>query len=210
MFSNRHEAGAQLAKKLAKYASTDTVVIALPRGGVVLGSVIAATLDLPLDIITTRKIGHPLYPEYAVGVIDEHGSHILDETETDTIDPHWLQRELVTQKAEARRRSELYRHGQPPYSVHDKTVLLIDDGVATGFTMRLAISAVREQGPVKVIVAVPIAPAEALTVLLASGADGVITLESPESWRGSVGAHYDDFNPVSDDEVISLLKQAPS
>lgn len=206
MFTDRQEAGKHLAKKLAPYRGKNAIVLALPRGGVVTGYEIAEALKLPLDIIAVRKIGHPSSPEYAVGAVDENGTTILNEMETATIDHAWLNEEIERQRAEAKRRSIVYRAGKKPISLKKKIVILADDGIATGLTARLAVRSVKAQKPEKIIVAVPVAPQESLEALKGEGADEVIALLPPEDFAGAVGAHYVQFDQVGDEEVVRLME----
>lgn len=205
MFQDRNEAGILLAKKLEKYKNTNAIVAALPRGGVVLGHAIARSLSLPLDIISTRKIGHPTSPEYAIGAVDEDGAHILNQTETVSINKQWLQEEIAKQREEAGRRSTLYRKGMKRLNLAGRVVIIVDDGIATGFTMRLAVKVAQKQQPERVVVAVPVAPSESIHELIKEGADEVIVLDEPEEFMGAVGAHYMEFEQVDDKEVIRLL-----
>jgi predicted phosphoribosyltransferase len=204
MFKDRRDAGRQLAQRLVAYRGQDAVVVALPRGGVVLGHEVAHALALPLDIIITRKIGHPLSPEYAIGAVDEHGTNILNTEETISLDRSWLKSEIAAQKIEARRRSILYRKARPAHDFAGKIVIVVDDGIATGYTMRLAIKVIKQQRPRKVVVAVPVASHEAI-ISLAGEVDEVITIEYPETFMGSIGAYYHEFEQVSDAEVARLL-----
>ena len=208
MFQNRADAGAQLAKKLGRYKDTDAVVPALPRGGVVTGYEIAHTLGLPLDIVAVRKIGHPTNSEYAIGAVDEHGTTLLNEAETKTVDQSWLREEIERQKTEAQRRSTAYRNGKQPTPLLGKTVIITDDGIATGLTMRLAVRSVKAWKPEKIVVAVPVAPAGAMRALKDEGADEVVVIEPPEEFMGAVGAHYAQFEQVEDGEVIKLMQAA--
>lgn len=208
MFANRSEAGQKLAQKLESLRGNDAVIIALPRGGVVVGYEIARLLSLPLDILAIRKIGHPMNPEYAIGAIDENGVRILSEIETVAIDQKWLAEESDQQMREAKRRSELYRRGNHRLSLKDKIVLLVDDGIATGFTMRLAVKSAKNEHPQKMLVAVPVASPESLQEIRKEGADEVIVLENPEAFMGAIGAHYREFEQVEDEEVIRLLQNA--
>lgn len=197
-----------MGKKLSQYRGKSAVVLALPRGGVVLGFEVARSLGLPLDIIAIRKVGHPHHPEYAIGAVDEHGERILNETEAATVGKDWLKQETEREVAEAKRRSRVYRGGKPAEQLNEKIVILVDDGIATGLTMQLAVRSVRAQKPSKVIVAVPVAPVESLGTIKEEGADDVVVLEPPEEFMGAVGAHYTRFDQTGDEEVISLLKSA--
>ena len=206
MFTDRADAGRQLAKKLERYRGKEAVVLALPRGGVVTGHEIAEALKLPLDIIVVRKIGHPSSPEYAIGAVDEKGTTILNETETAALDQAWLREEIGRQRKEAQRRSTVYREKRMPRGLAGKIAIVVDDGIATGLTMRLAVRSVKAQKPEQIIVAVPVAPMESLRALKEEGAGDVIVLEPPEGFLGAVGAHYDRFEQVPDEEVIRLLQ----
>src|SRR3989344_7818559 len=145
MFKNRTEAGKFLAKSLAKYKNDRVVVLALPRGGVVLGYEVAKALKSPLDVIVTRKIGHPNNPEYAICAVDEKGLLLCNEMETKSVDPDWLQGEIWRQQKEAKRRIALYLGKRKPEAVENKIAIIVDDGIATGFTMRLAVRSIKMQ-----------------------------------------------------------------
>ena len=206
MFTDREDAGKKLASRLEEYRGNNAVVLALPRGGVVLGYEVAKALGFPLDIIATRKIGHPMHPEYAIGAIDEKGMRILNEMEVAATDPTWLAKESERQRKEAERRVMLYRGGRVPVALAGKVVILVDDGIATGLSMRLAQRTTKAQRPKKVIIAVPVAPPESVATLRAEGADDVMVIEAPEEFLGTVGAHYLQFDQVGDDVVINLLR----
>ncbi len=205
MFKDRREAGRKLAEKLEAYRGENGLILALPRGGVVLGHEIAHALSMPLDIITTRKIGHPSNPEYAIGAVDQDGVTILNESEIASVDKEWLRDEVEKQKAEAVRRNDLYRKQSRALEVGDKIIIIVDDGIATGFTMRLAVKVIKNRNPKRVIVAVPVASQETIQRLKKEGADEIIVLEPPEEFMGAVGAHYQQFDQVDDEEVINLL-----
>ena len=207
MFTDRRDAGQRLAKRLAHSIPSDAIVLALPRGGVVLGYEIATRLDLPLDIVTVRKIGLPGNPEFAVGAVDERGTTLLDQDRIVGIDARWLKRETAVQKQEAQRRARLYRGTREALELKNKTALLVDDGVATGLSMRLAVQVVRAQGAKRVVIAVPVATEDSIH-LLASSVDEVVVLASAEDFLGAVGLHYIHFDQVEDDEVIRLLESA--
>jgi predicted phosphoribosyltransferase len=205
MFSDRREAGMLLAEKLQKYKGTSALVLALPRGGVVCGYELAHALSLPLDIIVTRKIAHPAFPEYAVGAVDERGTNIIDEATSTPLNAAWIQKEILKQSEEAKRRTLLYRKGLPPLDLKGKTAIIVDDGIATGFTMRLAIKLVKDKHPRKIVVAIPVSPPEPLSMLKAEGADEIIALLKPEEFCGAVGGHYREFEQVTDGVVVQLL-----
>ncbi len=206
MFRDRKDAGLQLAKKLAKYRAGNAIVLALPRGGVVAGYEIARALELPLDIAVVRKVGHPLSPEYAICAVDERGTLLCNEQEAASGDRAWLKAEIERQKREALRRIAVYRGKREPISLAGKIAIIVDDGVATGLTIRLAIASVKVQKPARAIVAVPVVSAEAARDIMQT-ADQFVFLEPPEDFLGAVGAHYEEFEQVGDGEVIQLLNK---
>ena len=206
MFNDRKDAGQKLARKLSAYREQDAVVLALPRGGAVPGYEIAEALGLPLDIVVVRKVGHPDNPEYALCAVDETGMRLCNEAEAAAVDQTWLAEETVRQVREAKRRVAVYRGGRKPILIAGKTALIVDDGIATGLSMRLAVRSVRAQGTKRVVVAVPVAPPEALRDLLKEGADDIIVLVPPEEFLGAVGSHYLRFDQITDDEVIALMQ----
>ncbi len=206
MFEDRQEAGRLLARKLAEYGlnAGNSVVLGLPRGGVVVAHTVARELGLPLDIIVARKVGHPQMPEYAICAVDAQGLRICNESEAQAVEPEWLREETARQVQEAGRRLTLYRSG-PPQPLEGKTAVIADDGIATGLTMRLAVMAAKRQNPRKIIVAVPVAPPEAVREL--SKDAEVVLLEPPEDFMGAVGAHYRQFEQVEDAEVLRLMRR---
>jgi predicted phosphoribosyltransferase len=205
MFNDRNDAGKLLAKKLAKYRDKDAVVLALPRGGVVVGYEVAQALGLPLDIIVVCKIGHPNDPEYALGAVDEKRTFLCNELERVSVDKAWLAEEIERQRQKASRRVAAYRGERKAKEIKGKVAIIVDDGVATGLTMRLAIAKVREQKPARVVIAVPVAAPDVARELRRE-ADEFITLAPPEEFTGAVGAHYRAFEQVEDKEVIRLLE----
>lgn len=206
MFTDREDAGRQLAQKLEHYRGTDAVVLALPRGGVVIGYEVTHALDLPLDIIVVRKIGHPSSPEYAIGAVGVSDSAIFNQTEAAAIDTQWLKREIERERQEARRRDTLYRGGRKAMPIAGKIAIVVDDGIATGLTMRLAVRVIKAHGPAKIVVAVPAAPPESIRDLEGERVDEIIVLEPPELFPGAVAGLYERFEQVEDEEVIRLLK----
>lgn len=206
-FRDRREAGEKLAEALVKYKdSAETVVLGLPRGGVVVAAQISRRLNLPLDIVVPRKIGAPGNPEYAIGAITETGEAVLNEAETTMVSQDWLKKEMAKEKQEAERRLKTYRAGRPSQEIKGQTVILVDDGVATGWTMRAAIKSVKIKKPAKIIVAVPHGAAESLEILKKE-ADEVVALFVPD-WYGAVGAFYRDFGQTSDEEVVELMEKS--
>lgn len=205
-FKNRIEAGRKLAKLLKKYKRNDAVVYALPRGGVVLGSEISKELGAPLDLIITRKIGHPFQSEYAICAVAEDGDMICNEDERARVDKKWLENETAKERQEAGRRREAYLKGRELISVQGKTAIIVDDGVATGLTMRLAIQEAKHNNPARIIVAVPVIPADTAKKIKKE-VDEFIALEAPVLFFGSIGEYYDEFPQVEDEEVIKFLEE---
>lgn len=204
IFEDRREAGQKLAEALLKYKNQpQTIILALPRGGVVVGFEIAKALNLPLDIIVPRKIGAPENPEYAIGAITETGEGIFNEGEIGQVDKKWLAREIEREKKEAQRRLKLYRGGRPALNLRGQTVILVDDGLATGLTMRAAMAAVKKQKPAKIVVAVPVAAADT-TEIIKKEAGELICLFIPP-YFGAVGTFYENFEQTTDEEVINIL-----
>jgi predicted phosphoribosyltransferase len=203
-FEDRIEAGRLLAERLQKYRNQPTVVYALPRGGVVMGAEIAQRLGAPLDLVIPRKVGHPSNPEYAVCAITEDGQLFCNQAEADRLGEAWLKQAAAKEQAEARRRRQLYLDGRPPVPVEGKTAIIVDDGVATGLTMLAAIQEVKARRPARIVVAVPVIPAD-IAAQLAEEVDEIVALDIPEYYRGSVGSYYREFNQVEDEEVIELM-----
>ncbi len=206
-FKNRTHAGELLAQKLTTYTKQpDTIVIGLPRGGVVTAFQVAQTLNLPLDIIVTRKIGAPFNPELAVGALTEDGQIDLNISlmRSLNISQDDLTQIIEDEKKEAQRRLQLYRKNKPTRNLHNKTVILIDDGIATGATMKAAIKSAQKDKAKKIIVAVPVAPPETIRYFK-QRADELICLMQPED-LGAIGQFYEHFVQTTDKEVIALLK----
>jgi len=207
-FKDRFEAGRLLAERLKGQPLEEGIVLALPRGGVLVGYEIARALHLPLDVILTRKIGAPFNPEYAIGVVAENGFVSVNrrEIELGVAPEDYLQQAIRENLQELARRRQLYRGGRPLPPLSERTVILVDDGVATGFTMLGAIAAVKDQQPGAIIVALPVAPPQAVR-RLEEEVDHVEVILEPEHLDG-VGAWYEDFHQVSDEEVLELLRKA--
>lgn len=203
-FQDRQDAARRLAEKLKAFSGrADVVVIALPRGGVVLGRIVADALAVPLDLVVPRKIGAPGNKEYAIGAITEEGDAVWNESERVQAGESYLKKEVAKQQAEARRRLDLYRAGLPPRRLNGKTVIIVDDGVATGFTLLAAVRTVRAAGPAKIVAAVPVAPRDSAE-RLKSEVDELVVLETPRLFW-AIGAFYDEFGQVEDEEVIKLM-----
>ncbi len=211
-FKDRVEAGKSLAKALEKYKGEDAVVYALPRGGVILGYEVARDLHAPLDLIITRKIGYPGNEECAVCAVAEDGHMICDQSAASMLDPEWLEDQAKKEMLEARRRREVYLKGQEPLKANGKIAIVVDDGVATGLTLLLAIGELKHRNPKKIVVAVPVASRDA-AARIGEEADDLVALEVPIYFQ-AVGAYYQSFPQTSDEEVIGLLdaarRQSPS
>ena len=204
-FRDRAEAGRLLAQALKKYQKQDGVVYALPRGGVVLGVEVARALAMPLDLLIPRKIGHPLQPEYAICAVVESGEMVCNQQEVARVDPQWFRREVEAERQEARRRRELYLGGREPSPVEGKTAIIVDDGIATGLTMEVSIRDALRRRPAYLVVAVPVAPPDTVE-RLSREVDEFVVLDPSPYYLGAVGAYYDHFLQVTDDEVIALLR----
>ncbi len=205
-FHDRIDAGRQLAGLLGQYKNKNAVVYALPRGGVPVGKEIAKTLHCPLDLIIVRKIGHPLNPEYAMGAVAEDGFAMVNKEELFRVDPNWFEAEKQRQIQEAQRRRKLYLMGKEPISALGKIAILVDDGIATGSTMLVAVQKVKQEKPAKIVVAVAVSPKETARKFAAE-VDEFVAVTVPEIFWGAIGYYYDDFSQVSDEEVIALLKE---
>jgi putative phosphoribosyl transferase len=209
MFNDRRDAGVHLASRLEEYkGQTGVLVLALPRGGVATGYEIAHYLKVPLDIVIVRKIGFPGQPELAIGAVSETGRVVLNESIISMygVSKDYVEREVSQQKKEISRRAELYRKGKRLSSLEGKTIILVDDGVATGATMKAAIITLKEEMLKKLIVALPVAPA-GMADEIEQMANTLICIETPFDFM-AVGAYYHDFTQVSDEEVIDLLKRS--
>jgi len=208
LFQDRTEAGRILAHRLAAYANyPDAMVLALPRGGVPVAFEVAEALRLPLDIFVVRKLGLPGHEEFAMGAIASGGARVLDQ---DLIRQLSLSNEIIEhivarEQRELERRERIYRGQRPMLDVRDHIVIIVDDGLATGSSMRAAIAAFRQKRPAKLIVAVPVGARVTCSELEAL-ADEVICLETPENFS-AVGLWYKDFSQVTDEEVIDLLER---
>lgn len=205
-FRDRQEAGLRLSEVLQKYKGENVVVYALPRGGVPVGLEVAKALEAPLDLVITRKIGHPDNPEFAVCAVAEDGEVLCDEQMSGALDEAWLKAEVEKGRTEAKRRREVYLTGRQHVSAKGKIAIVVDDGVATGLTARVAVQTVRSENPSKLIVAIPCAPYE-VAEELRTIADEVIVLTDEKSYLGAVGAYYDEFPQLSDEEVVRLLAE---
>jgi putative phosphoribosyl transferase len=207
IFADRADAAEKLAKALVDYAGTDSVVLAIPRGGVVVGEAVARALGAPLDVVVPRKIGAPGNPELGLGAVAP-GVRVLDPRLIQglRVAPEYLEHEIAVQEREIERREHAYREGRPPVDVRGKIAIVVDDGIATGGTAAAALRWARAQGADKVVLAVPVAPVQALE-RLRHDADRIVVLATPEPFL-AVGEWYRRFDQTSDDEVIVALANA--
>lgn len=203
-FQDRAEAGKLLSKQLQSELKDlkHTLLYALPRGGVVVASEIAKGLKLPLDLVITRKIGHPYNAEYAIAAVGASGEPVLNEIETSRLDHNWLMHEIARQRTEIKRRRNAYRIAKA--KPKGKRAILVDDGIATGLTMKAAVAELRKVGAKEIMIAVPVGPPDTFAEL-EQVADKVIALHVPRFFLGAIGNYYQEFDQVSDGEVKKLL-----
>jgi predicted phosphoribosyltransferase len=205
-FHDRKQGGALLAKELRHYANhPNTIVIALPRGGVVTGAAIADALSLPLDVLVVRKLGTPGHPELAMGAVGRGGVRVLNDEVVRAlrISPRVIEAAAEREEAEAERREAIFRSGRPPLAVAGKTIIIADDGLATGSTMLAAIECLKAQKPARIVVAVPVAPPDTCRTLRPE-VDELVCLSTPSDFM-AVGEWYDEFAQVADEAVVDLL-----
>jgi predicted phosphoribosyltransferase len=208
-FHDRTEAGRELARLLAAYRDRpDVLVLALPRGGVPVAFEVAQVLNLPLDVFLVRKLGLPGHEELAMGAIASGGVLVLNDDVVRGLDipEELIEQVAIRERQELRRREESYRGERPPLDISNRTIILIDDGVATGSSLRAAIAALRRSRPAKIIVAVPVGAPDTCAELNQI-ADAAICAQMPEPF-GGVGRWYDEFGQISDEEVRTLLARA--
>jgi len=207
LFRDRRDAGDALAERLAVYRGRDVLVLGIPRGGVVVAAQVARRLDAELDVVVARKLGSPVSAELAIGAVTANGGRFLNEEamrELSVSEPY-LTAVTAVQMTEAREREARFRGGRGPLQVAGRTVILVDDGLATGATMRAAVRSVRQRAPVRLVVAVPVGSREACAALRGE-ADEVVCLDEPEFF-GAVGSFYREFEPTQDEEVQRLLDE---
>ncbi len=207
-FADRIDAGKRLASALANFAGKNAIVLAIPRGGVVVGYEIAKALNSPLDVIIPRKIGAPGNPELAIGAMTEDGTIILEDAliRYMGVPVDYIKEESELQKREIERRLKFYRQNEPYPNLRGHDVIIVDDGIATGSTMKAALASVKNRGAKTVTVAVPVAPPSTIKELKKQ-ADRVVCLNTPEYFQ-AIGQYYTDFTQTPDEEVIQLLKQS--
>jgi putative phosphoribosyl transferase len=210
MFADRKDAGLQLAEKLKHYRSRkDVLILALPRGGAVTGFEIARALTAPLDVLIVRKIGFPFQEELAIGAVSETGTVVLNQRIIDDggVTKQYIEDEISAQKKEIDRRIRLYRGGRRLEfeKVKGKTIILVDDGMATGATMKAAIATLKEEKTERLIAAVPVSPIETAGEI-GTMVDDFFCLHTPEDFM-AVGNYYRDFTQVTDEEVAAILRE---
>jgi len=204
LFKNRTEAGKRLASEL-RDVGKNAIILAVPRGGVVVGFEIAHTLNFPLDIIITKKIGAPGNPELAIGAVAEDGTYLLDGglVQMLGVSRSFIEAEIERQKTEIKRRLLTYRGDAPDLRIEGLTVILVDDGVATGSTLKAALRSLKNRGAKSVVVAVPVGPLDTISELQQE-ADRVVFLSTPDPFY-AIGEFYENFEQTTDEEVIELL-----
>lgn len=197
VFRDRVAAGTLLSRKLSSYRGTQSIVLGLPRGGVVVAAEIAKNLDLPLDVLVVKKIGAPNNPELAIGAVAPDGVFYGDEKQSKT--------QIAKLSDQVKQKTAFYRKNRGSLNVKGKTVLVADDGAATGATIRAAIRWLKKKKTGQIVVALPVAPAE-LAGKLEADADDVVVLETPEDFS-AVGQFYDNFEQVTDEDMVELLRR---
>ena len=203
MFKDRIDAGIQLAERMLAYINKDVVVLAIPRGGLPLGAIIAKKLNAPLDVALTKKIGHPYNREYAIGALSLENSILSDAV---GVTKGYIDEEISKLRKKLKKRHNQYYINKEPQKLEDRTVIIVDDGIATGNTILVTVDLVKMQNPKKIVVAIPVAPPSTVHKLEAyPGVDEVICLETPYNFH-AVGQFYEEFYQVSDKEAINLFE----
>jgi len=210
LFKNRVEAGRRLGAELAKLKGGDVVVLGIPRGGVVVANEVARALRAPLDIVVTRKIGAPGEPEFALGAVTQEGEVVMDRNAAESLgaSPEYLDEEARRKQDEVRERMRAFRRDRPYPHLEGKTVIIVDDGIATGSSIEAAVISVKRRNPKGIIIAVPVAPPDAVERLSREGAK-VVCLEKPWLFM-AIGEFYQDFGQVDDSEVRRILDESSS
>lgn len=202
-FFNRNEAGNKLARLLERYVNEKCIVYAIPRGGVIIGKEVAERLNCFLDIVSIKKIGHPENPEYAIGAVSDTGHAIYNRNELEFLDKNWLEEESIRKQEEAIKTKNAYTR-DIYFDIKNKTAVIVDDGIATGLDMLLAIKEIKNKNPKKIVVAVPVASC-GISKIIQNEVDEFVSLISPVI-LGSVGAYYDNFDSISDKEAIEIME----
>jgi len=206
LLRDRQEAGEKLAQRCAGYRGTRPLVLAIPRGGVVVGAVVAAALDGDLDVVVARKIGAPHHPEFAIAAVTECGAVLLDDVPAITVSQDFIRRQAAAECREIARRTRYYRQGRPRLAAGGRVTVVVDDGIATGLTMRAALKSIAHEKPARLVLAVPVAPPEVL-LELAPYVDELVCLHTPDPFY-AVGQWYGNFEQTSDGEVVAMLERA--
>ena len=207
MFEDRNDAGTQLAKKLTKFKEENVVVLAIPRGGLPVGAQVAKSLQAPLDVVLTKKIGYPTNKEYAIGAVSLE-SIVL--TNAMGIEKSYIDQETARIRKTLRERYNQYYKHQSPANLKNKTIIIVDDGVATGNTLLATIELVYKQNPSKIVIAIPVAPASAIyKISNTENVDEVICILIPDNFR-AVGQFYKNFEQVTDQKAIQILEKTNS
>jgi len=207
-FRDRVEAGRRLAGALEQYRGKETIVLGIPRGGVVVANEVADALEAPLDIVVSRKIGAPGEPEFALGAVTQEGEVILDRQAADSVgaSDEYLESEIREKKEEVRQRMERFRGDAPYPSLKGKVVIIVDDGIATGSSVEAAVMSIKKRDPREVVIAVPVAPPDTVESLKAGG-NRVVCLETPGMFF-AIGEFYQRFDQVEDSEVKQILAES--
>lgn len=208
IYEDRHDAGIKLAEKLTKYKNDQPVIMALPRGGVIIGYEVAKMLNAPLDIIVARKLGTPFQPELGIGAIAPNDIRILNNEliKLLNIPESEIENIIQTETTEMNRRIDFYRKDLPQVDLKDKVVIIVDDGLATGVSTNAAVLAIRQMKPKKIILAVPVAPPNTAS-RFKKEIDEFLCLNQPPDFY-AVGYYYNDFSQTTDEEVVDLLQKA--
>lgn len=205
-FKDRLDAAHQIAEKLSHYRGANPLIVAIPRGAVPMAAAIARRLKGDVDVVLVHKLGAPGQPELAIGSIDENGLvYLADHAQQLNIPPAYLEKEREAQLETLKERRRLYTESRPPLDPEGRIVVVVDDGIATGSTMIAALRSIRNRSPRKIIAAAAVAPPEAVRKI-SHEADEVVCLHSPE-WFLAVGDFFEDFHPVTDDDVVKALEQ---
>lgn len=200
MFKDRTDAGNALALKLKKYKGKDGVILAIPRGGVPVAAVLARELGMPMEVLLSKKIGHPLNPEYAIGAVSLEDRVISPHPD---VEQEYIEKETVRIRKKLAEHYQRFMGDKRPIPLHDKIVIIVDDGIATGNTLLSTLPMIRKQRPKKIIIAVPVSPSGAVLRLSRSVNEMVVAL-IPDAFYG-VGGFYEDFRQVSDEEVVGYM-----